>query len=87
MAENYGREFFEARMVKLNCTANLRRYVTEPREYRSKTVEAAWQTWVEAWQRATYGMRDFANEGRRIAYTQGLKDGAAASLSDAEGAK
>lgn len=86
MTDN-GREAFEARMTRLNLPVNLRRYVTGRAEYKSKTVEAAWQTWLEAWGRASYEGRKLASEGRRIAYTKGREDGAAASMASSDATK
>lgn len=73
----FGREYFEARMRGLNCAVNLHRYKTGRGEYRSKTIEVVWETWREAWSRASYEGRKLSAEGRRIAYAEGLKNGAA----------
>lgn len=79
MSATCGREAFEARMRGLKCTVNLQRYKTGRDEYCAKTVEAAWQTWLEAWCRAAHEGRKIASEGRRIAYRKGIEDGRAAA--------
>lgn len=48
--EQKSRDAFEEHMRWLNMTTNLRRYVSQPQGYKSKTVSNAWDQWVCAWQ-------------------------------------